>query len=210
MYRHHPQTKIAGEFIQSGRLGEISVVRGVFTFKMGPGENVRLVPEWGGGSLWDIGCYPVSMAQFLLGGPPEWVFGDQKIGPTGVDDVFVGQMRWPDGRLAQFTSGFRTPFTTSVEVLGSEGRLTITSPFRIDIAPAGGRHVWFQPAGDPAQPPEAIPVPEEMLYLGEVEDMHAAILDGQSPYLSLTETRDHIRTLLALLASAAENKPVRI
>ena len=45
--------------------------------------------------------------------------------------------------------------------------------------------------------PQEIPVPEKDLYLGEVEDMHAAILDGADPYLSLDETRDHMRTALA-------------
>ena len=51
MYRHHPQTKAAGEFVKSGRLGEMSVLRGVFSFSMDNRENIRLVPEWGGGSL---------------------------------------------------------------------------------------------------------------------------------------------------------------
>ncbi len=34
MYRHHPQTKIVGEWVHSGRLGEISLVSGVFNFKI--------------------------------------------------------------------------------------------------------------------------------------------------------------------------------
>ena len=48
-------------------------------------RNVRLIPEWGGGSLWDIGVYPLSFAQYVMGGPPEWVFGDQRRGGAGVD-----------------------------------------------------------------------------------------------------------------------------
>lgn len=47
-----------------------------------------------------------------------------------------------------------------------------------------------------------IPVPEKMLYLGEVEDMHAAILDGAPQYLDLSETRAHVQTVLALYESA--------
>ena len=34
MYRHHPQTKIAGEMARSGKLGEISIVRGTFDFTL--------------------------------------------------------------------------------------------------------------------------------------------------------------------------------
>ncbi|NCF68035.1 MAG: Gfo/Idh/MocA family oxidoreductase [Chloroflexi bacterium] len=204
MYRHHSQTKIAGDFVRSGRLGEVTVIRGVFNFKMGSRENVRLVPELGGGALWDIGCYPVTVAQFLLGGPPMWVFGDQWLGASGVDEVFNGQLHYADGRIAQISCSFRTPFHTFVEVLGTNGRLTMSEPFRMDLG--GNRLLFYAGEGEP----EEIPVPEEDLYLGEVKDMHAAILDGAAPYLSLEETRNHIRTIVALYESAANHRPVRL
>jgi predicted dehydrogenase len=57
---------------------------------------------------------------------------------------------------------------------------------------------------------EELAVPEKELYLGEVEDMHAAILDGKPNYLTLTETRDHVRTLLALYESARIGKVVNL
>ena len=34
MYRHHPQTKVVGDLVHSGRLGEVTVFRGVFNFSM--------------------------------------------------------------------------------------------------------------------------------------------------------------------------------
>jgi predicted dehydrogenase len=55
---------------------------------------------------------------------------------------------------------------------------------------------------------EEIPVPEQELYLGEVEDMHAAILDKKAPLISLEETRNHVRTVLALYDSAFQKKAV--
>ena len=204
MYRHHPQTKIAREMIDSGRLGEVTAVRGVFTFKMGSRENVRLVPEWGGGSLWDVGCYPMSIAQYFMGGAPEWVFGDQWIGQEGVDELFLGQMHYDGGRMAQFTSGFRNPEHAYVEVMGTNGRLIINNPFKPGLT---GNQFLFE---DEAGVTEEIPLPEADLYLGEVEDLQSAILDGSEPYLSLDETRDHIRTILALYESAENNRPVRL
>jgi predicted dehydrogenase len=204
MYRHHPQTKIAGDFLRSGELGEVNVVRGVFSFKLTDTDNVRLVPEWGGGSIWDVGCYPISIAQFLMGGAPEWVFGDQTIGETGVEEIIVGQMHYGDGRMAQFTSSFRTPFHTNVEVMGTMGHLVLNEPFRMDL---GSPRLVFYPLDSE---PVEIKVPVKELYAGEVEDMHAAILDGATPYLDLGETRNHIRTILALIKSAETNKPIRL
>ena len=55
-----------------------------------------------------------------------------------------------------------------------------------------------------------IKVPKKELYLGEVEDMHAAILDGQSNYLTLAESRNHVRTALALYESAEKQTVVAL
>jgi xylose dehydrogenase (NAD/NADP) len=208
MYRHHPQAKIVGEFLKSGRLGEISVVRGIFNFAMTDerrqAPDVRLVPEWGGGALWDVGVYPISYSQYIFGGPPEWVFGTQWIGPQGVDETFCGQMGYSGGRIAQISCGFRSPFHTHVEIVGSQGWLEITRPF---TGMENDRRLTFFDSSDKA---EEIPVPEKYLYLGEVEDMHAAILDGAPNYLTLEETRNHVKTVLALDESAKTGKVVRL
>lgn len=202
MYRHHPQTKVVGEWVRSGRLGEITQVWGVFNFQIGQRDDVRLVPEYGGGCLWDVGVYPLSFAQYVYGGPPEQVFGMQWIGDTGVDETFVGQMRYPGGGLAQIACSFRNPFNTQMEIIGREGRLSLNRPF---TAVEDNRRLLFYPANGEVQ---EIPVPEQELYIGEVEDMHAAILDGAPTYLTLEETRNHVRTVLALYQSAVRGHVV--
>ena len=123
--------------------------------------------------------------------------GMQQLGDSGVDENFVGQMRYPGGAFAQFTCSFQRPFHTYIEIAGSEGRLHINRPF---TGMEGGESIVTFYPGDGE--PQVIPVPEAALYLGEVEDMHAAILDGQPGYLKLGETRDHVRTVLALYESA--------
>lgn len=204
MYRHHPQTKTVGEWVRTGRLGDILNVRGVFTFIVQSRDDIRLAADMGGGALWDIGVYPMSFAQFVYGGPPQWVYGDQVLGDSGVDEVFVGQMHYEGQRFAQIWCSFRAPFQTFVEVVGSEGRLTLTRPF----TGVEESQLHFHPAS--GGEPELIPVPEKSLYLGEVEDMHAAILDGADSYLSLAETRNHVRTILALYESARRREVVEL
>jgi D-xylose 1-dehydrogenase (NADP+, D-xylono-1,5-lactone-forming) len=120
------QIKTVGEWVRSGRLGEVTVVNSIFNFSVYGGakglDNVRLSPEKGGGSLWDVGCYPVSLAQFLMGEAPQSVFGGQVIGRTGVDEVFCGQMRYSGGRTAQISCSFSTPFHMAAEVIGTAGQ----------------------------------------------------------------------------------------
>jgi len=120
MYRHHPQTLKAKELVESGAIGKLQAVRGAFTYRMSTDINIRLVPEWGGGSIWDVGCYPISYTRFIIGAEPLEVFGQQVTGATGIDDSFFGQMRFPGNIFAQFDSGFRTPTRTHLEILGSE------------------------------------------------------------------------------------------
>jgi predicted dehydrogenase len=204
MYRHHPQTKIVGEWVRSGRLGEISLVSGVFNFKIKERDDVRLVPEYGGGCLWDVGVYPLSFSQYIFGGPPSTVSGMQWIGDTGVDETFVGQMRYPGDGLAQIVSSFRTEFHIYMEIMGTEGRLSLSHPFS---AMDDGRRLMYYPNKGKAK---EVPVPEQGLYTGEVEDMNAAILDQTPSYLSLQETHNHICTALALYESARTGKFVSL
>jgi len=202
MYRHHPQTKITREWVSSGKLGEICLVHGAFNFQLRSRQNIRLQPEYGGGALWDVGVYPLSFAQYLLGEAPQWVVGSQWVGDSGVDETFSGQMHYSGDRVAQFTCSFRSPLYTYMEIIGTEGRLTLNKPF---IGLDSDRHLIFYP--NESEPVE-IPVPHQDLYLGEVEDMHAAILDGAPNEISLDETRHHVQTVVALLESARKREVV--
>jgi D-xylose 1-dehydrogenase (NADP+, D-xylono-1,5-lactone-forming) len=207
MYRHHPQTKIVGEWVHQGRLGDLVLIRASFNYAMGSRDNVRLEPAYGGGSLWDVGVYPVSLAQFVTGQTPEWVMGDQWLGATGVDESFAGQMHYGppgSGLAAQISCSFRAPFYTAAEIIGTEGRLSLNRPF-IGLEDAG-QLIFYPEQGEK----QLIAVPEQALYAGEVADMHDAILEGQAPYISLAETRNHVRTVLALYEAAAGGKVVQL
>lgn len=204
MYRHHPQTKLAGEWAHSGRLGEIILVRGEFTFLLKDRTtNVRMIPAYGGGCLWDIGVYPLSFAQFIYSTPPVAVSGIQYLGNTEIDESFIGQMTYPSGGLAQISSSFRSPYHTSIDIIGVQGRLSLNWPFTVE---SDHKMIFYPVDGGASE----IPVPEQELYIGEIDDMHAAILDEKLPYLSLSETRNHVRTALALYESARSGQIVKL
>ncbi len=200
MYRHHPQTLKTKELVESGAIGDLQVIRGAFTFTLTRPGDVRLDPGLGGGSLWDVGCYPVSYARTLAGAEPLEVFGWQAAGEGGVDMAFAGQLRFPGEVFAQFDCGFRAPFRAHLEIVGSEGALTVAQPFK-----PGADETLYLRRGSERQ---AISVAGQELYVGEVEDMADAVLLGKPPVVSLADSRGNTATLTALLRSARERRPV--
>jgi D-xylose 1-dehydrogenase (NADP+, D-xylono-1,5-lactone-forming) len=202
MYRHHPQTLQVQELVQDGSLGDLKLIRGSFTYVLSGEGNVRLDPAMGGGSIWDVGCYPLSYARTMTGANPLEVFGWQVTGLTGIDETFVGQMRFGDDILAQFDSSFVIPFHTFMEIVGSEGTLHIPHPFK----PGTDEKIYLT-RGDKT---ETIQIKGQELYIGEVEDMADAILLGRAPRISLDDSRGNVAVIAALLESARDGKPVRL
>lgn len=201
MYRHHPQTLKVQEIVKSGSLGVLKLIRGSFSFVLSREGDVRLNPEWGGGSIWDVGCYPISYTRSVLGEEPVEVFGWQVEGPTGIDETFAGQMRFDSGVLAQFDSSFVIPFHSFMEIVGSEGTLNIPRPFK----PGVNEKIYLTRDENT----ETVTIKGQELYLGEMEDMADAILLGKDSLISLNDSRANVAVIRAFLESAQSGKPVK-
>jgi predicted dehydrogenase len=202
MYRHHPQTIKVQQLIESSAVGKLQFMRGWFTFSLKRQEDIRVNPDLGGGSIWDIGCYPISYARMLIGAKPTQVFGWQIASSSGVDLTFTGQLRFSGDICAQVFSSFRSPHSTGFQIVGSEANLSIAEPFR----PHGKSQIIL--TGDNNK--ELIQTIQQELYLGEVEDMADAIINSKPPRISLQESRDNVETILALLESARTGTVVEL
>ncbi len=202
MYRHHPQTLKVQELVKSGSLGTLKLLRGSFSFKLTRDGDIRLDPAMGGGSIWDVGCYPISFMRTIVGAEPLEAFGWQVTGPTGIDDTFVGQLRFAGDIYGQFDSSFVIPFHAYMEIVGGEATLIVPQPFK----PGLNEKLFLVRDGKT----ETVKVKGQELYLGEVEDMADAILLGNIPRVTLEDSRANVATLTALLESARTNKPEKV
>jgi len=203
MYRHHPQTLRVQEMVTGGEIGQLRVVRGGFTFNIANPADVRLSPELGGGSIWDVGCYPISYARAVVGSDPVQVFGWQVTGESAVDEVFVGQMCFANGAYAQFDSGFRAPERMLMEFVGSAGTITLRNAFKPGLE---GEIVLCREG----EGPDRIVTAGGELYLGEIEDMADAIFSGKAPRISLADSRGNVATIEALLESSRQGRPIAL
>jgi len=89
-----------------------------------------------------------------------------------------------------------------MEIIGSRGTLTVPVPFH----PGASDKIHLQ-VGDDA---ETIEIPDQELYIGEVEDMAEAVLLGKEPRMSLADSRDIIEMIVGLFESARLGKPVML
>jgi xylose dehydrogenase (NAD/NADP) len=154
----------------------------------------------GGGSLWDVGCYPVCFARRIAGEEPERVAALARFDERGVDRTFVGQMRFPSGLLAQFDSGFAAPDRQRLEIVGGDATLILDHPFL--SAPDGPPpSLVLRRDGEATR----IEVPAIDQYAAETDDLTCAILDGTEPRVSLPFSRGSIAVLADLDRTARRN-----
>jgi predicted dehydrogenase len=130
------------------------------------------------------------------------VSGWQITGPTGIDETFVGQMKFANDVLAQFDCSFVIPLHSFMEIVGSEATLNISLPFKPQVREA----VYLTQGGKT----KTIRIKGQELYIGEVEDMANAILLGQSPRISLDDSRANVAAITGLLESARSGRAVRV
>ncbi len=202
MYRHHPLTLMAKKIVDDGRLGDVRLIRGAFTFKLTRQGDPRLKKDMGGGSIWDVGCSPISYTRLSMGSEPVECFGWQVTGAGSVDMLFAGQMKFAGDVLAQFDSSFVVPFRTIMEIVGTDAVLTVPTPFKPKPTDA-----LLLSRDDQV---ERIEVRGGELYTGEVEDMADAVLHGMPPRVSLADSRGNVASIVALIESAETGNVVHL
>jgi predicted dehydrogenase len=200
MYRHNPQTRRLAELVAEGAIGELRVVRAVFSYSLYDEDNIRLRTDLEGGALMDVGCYCVSGSR-LLGGEPESVFGEAWFGPSGTDWVFGGTLRFPGDVIGQFDCGTALPGRDELEAIGSEGSLFVDDPWHCS-----------EPVIELRRDGKAgrIEVEHADSYRLELENMSDAIRGEGELLLGRDDALGQARALEALHASATSGKRVTL
>lgn len=131
MYRFHPQTRWVQEQLAAGRIGTVRLVRGWFGFEIaGRSRDIRLQGALGGGSLMDVGCYPLNYCRMVYGGPPQAASARVVVPPHSEVEQMVGAvLDFGEGRLGVIECGFLWPEHQRVEIVGASGRIIVEAPF---------------------------------------------------------------------------------
>jgi len=196
MYRYHPQIDRVQELVGGGAVGEVVSVEASFRFHLGRDHDVRLNPQWGGGSLLDVGCYCVNATRLFLGNEPTYVQGRARFDrPHGVDISFQAILEYASGCSATISCGFDGGLYQKLAVVGTKGSLSLNAPF---VARASTPRLTLQSE----QGEEVTEMDTVNPYQMEIEDLARAIVNGARPKLTPEEGLLNARVLDRLAADA--------
>jgi predicted dehydrogenase len=140
MWRHHPQHARVKELLAAGEIGELTYVRASHAFAMDAERrgkpDVRVQPGLDGGSLMDIGCYPVNAARFLFDAEPIEVTALQRFDQAlGVDTSLAMLLRFPGDRLAVLDGSFDANGPQRYEISGFGGSIVAEPAYQPPLGP---------------------------------------------------------------------------
>jgi len=127
--RFLPSVEKVMDLLKENVIGKIQFIRADFGFKAPKDISNRLFNlNLGGGSLLDVGIYPVFLALLLLG-KPSVIKALASIGPTGVDENCGITMQYAEGQIASLFSSIVARTGKEAEIIGEQGRIILHSEF---------------------------------------------------------------------------------
>ena len=103
-YLHSPYVASLKADIESGIIGDVDYIESAF-ITQGYKEDFRLHKEYGGGAMYDLGCYCTTMILTLIDSEPEFVKAVAEFTDLGVDNNTSGIIRFKNGARASFNVG---------------------------------------------------------------------------------------------------------
>jgi len=193
MYRTAPLIQELLQFVHSGGIGDLRLIRSNFTFarEVSPGD-ARYDPEQGGGSIMDVGCYCVHFMRALVGAEPTSVSAEAHLHESGVDSYAAGVLNFGGEVLGTFTCGMTIQSDQRTFIAGTKGSIEIDA-------------FWFAQKGyhvtqDGSTRHHLSPLPKP-LYALEADEF-ARCLGSQSGWMTRDDTLGNMRVLDQLRDSA--------
>jgi predicted dehydrogenase len=118
------------DMVAEDLLGDVRMVKADFCFRSNGDPQGRLLnPDLGGGSLLDVGIYPIALSYMVFGGPPVEITSLAHLGETGVDEQAGMVLRFEGDRLAVLTCGIEAAMPHEALVVGTDKWVKVHSPF---------------------------------------------------------------------------------
>ncbi|WAH41110.1 Gfo/Idh/MocA family oxidoreductase [Alicyclobacillus fastidiosus] len=206
MYRYHPRYERIREAVKAGEIGEIRTLHGAFSFNNAKDlDNIRYQSEMGGGSIYDVGCYPINAARFLLEQEPIAVTAHAMFSTLhdGVDMSATGLLEFEDGVSLTFECGMWSYGSNELRIVGSEGRIDVPFAYVGKPETLGATILVHDECRELA-------VPTVDPYVAEIDDFGRSLIANRPQRFDPEESVRNMRVIDACLESARTHTRVSL
>ena len=200
VFPFHHQIERVRDALAGGRIGEVREIASRFHFVLDDPQDIRLSAELGGGSLYDVGCYPIRLARLLFDAEPDLdrAIADAVWTGSRVDTELWGALTFPGDRRLVFSCGFVAAYDTFSRVLGTEGEIRMTNPFHPEAD-----DTFAIVRGEDVQEHAAAPAGEHS-FTAAIRHIHGVLRGREQPRnLAVDEAMGNATAIEALLAAAS-------
>lgn len=121
-----PAFNKAKQWVQAGKIGDVKLISASFGYHGQFDPESRLFnPNLAGGSVYDVGVYPIQFATGILNERPETVNGVATICKTGVDEFAAINMKFKSGALATLSCGLTAYTNRDARIYGTKGNIVV-------------------------------------------------------------------------------------
>jgi len=194
------------EIIKSGKIGKPRLFNSVFSQQVNDKNNIRLKGELGGGTVYDMGIYCINAARYLFQEEPVEVTafsansGDPRF--KEIDEMTSAIIRFPEDKLAVFTSSFGQSDASMYQVYGTKGDIRLEPAY--ELAEGLKYRLTINGKTKEKKIPKRDQFAPELLYFSD------CILNDKDPEPSGREGLADVRIIRAIYRSAEKGKPIKL
>lgn len=193
-YLHSPYVESLKKDVQSGIIGNVDFIDTAFVTQ-GYKEDFRLHKEFGGGAMYDLGCYCTTMILSLINSDVTEIHASADI-KNGVDYLTVAGLNFANGARASFTVGMALGANTNgrydrLYIHGTKGSIISAVEYNQEgklsyTISAEGKSIIRN-----------IDAPQN--YALELDQLNACILNGDSPHITEEFSLKNMRLIDSVL-----------
>jgi len=177
-YLHSPFVQAVKAELDAGTIGEIRYFESAFITGRRPDTDIRLRKETYGGAFYDLGCYPLSMAMWMLGREPDTVRAAAQFSEKKIDLFTTALLLYDDGTVVNLDCGMLLP-TNRLDRFHIHGTLgEIVSP--VEFNQCG--EIPYTVIRNGVKETKTVTAPNN--YMLESEQLSRCILFGEKPHVT--------------------------
>ena len=177
-YLHSPFVQAVKAELESGTIGDIRYYESAFITDRRPDTDIRLRRETYGGAMYDLGCYPLSMALWMLGKEPDEVLASAQFSEKKIDLFTAAFLLYGGGTVVKLDCGMVLPAgrLDRFRVFGTRGE--IVSPMEFNQC----GEIPYTVIRNGVEETKTVAVPNN--YMLETEQLSRCVLYGEKPHVS--------------------------